>query len=132
MSFANHLFGTVAKRGSFFNRIPTGKSFIPIDGEGGTISIRANDSASWLGLENRNQQKFAYEYCFPVSCVVDRLAELDLTGALQILRAGGKGRGKKNDFLTGAYADRMNKLFKQPNPLQSWEQFRGQQNVYKR
>lgn len=126
-TFFNNLFGTIAGPSGLY-RNGGGMDFIPADGQGGTIQIKG-DTASWLGLKNRLMQKFAYDFCFPVACVADRLAEYDIAGTLQILRNKGKG---KDNFATGDWAVRMGKFLAQPNPLQSWEQFRGQQNVYKR
>jgi hypothetical protein len=124
MSFFNNLFGTIANGHNF--PMPSGISFIP-DGKGGTIEIKGE--AQWLGLRDRTMQKWAYDYCFPLASVIDRLAEADLTGTIEILRRNGKG---KQDYATSEYARRLNKLFQNPNPLQSWEQFRGQQTVYKK
>lgn len=124
--FGQNLFGTIA--GSL-NAFPTTMDFIPTDANGGTMDIKGPTEASWMGLQNPLMQKYAYEFCYPLASVVDRLAEYDLTGEVEILRAKGKG---KEDYATGTWADSMNKLLKQPNPLQSWEQFRGQQLVYKR
>lgn len=126
--FFNNLFGSIAGDSGILQRLEPGIDFIPINGQGGTIDIKGQD-ASWLGLQNRLMQKWAYEYCFPLASVVDRLAEADTTGVIEILRYKGKG---KEDFATSAWAQRMNKLLAQPNPLQSWEQFRGQQIVYKK
>lgn len=74
-------------------------------------------------------QLYAYEFCYPVACVIDALAEYDLVGKVEILRLAGKG---KEDYATSSWAVQMNKMLAQPNPIQSWEQFRGQQLVYKR
>lgn len=125
--FFNNLFGTIAGSG-ILNHAPAGIGFIPKDKDGNTIQIRGVN-ATWLGMKNAQMQKYAYEFCYPVSCVVDTLAELDLTGERQLLRKGGKG---KNNFATSTFANSLNKLFDRPNPLQSWEQFRGQQVVYRR
>jgi hypothetical protein len=124
MSFINNLFGTIAQGHTF--PINSGISFIP-DGKGGTIEIKGE--AQWLGLKSRDMQKWAYDYCFPLASVIDRLAEADLTGTIEILRRNGKG---KQDYATSDYARRLMALFANPNPLQSWEQFRGQQTVYKK
>lgn len=128
MGYVNNLFGTIAGIDLRFST--DAKSFIPTDNKGGVIMINGDDqSAKWLGLSSRHQQKYAYDYCFPVASVVDRLAEYDITGNIEILRATGKGR---DNYATGEWAQRMNKLLAQPNPLQNWEQFRGQQVVYKK
>lgn len=126
MSFMNYLFGTIAG-GLNVDRAGAGISFIP-DGKGGTIEIKGKD-AVWLGMKNRLMQKYAYEFCYPVSSVVDRLAEYDIAGIIEILRTEGKGA---NNFATNSWAVNMNKLIAQPNPMQSWEQFRGQQIIYKK
>lgn len=123
--FVNHLFGTIASQANSLLNSSIG--FVPVNNTGGTINIKANPE--WMGLRSREQQKLAYELCFPLASVVDRLAQYDLNGKIEILKLKGKG---KDDYAKGAWADNMNKLFAQPNPLQSWEQFRGQQNVYKR
>jgi hypothetical protein len=127
MSFLQNLFGTISGT-SVYSRVNTGIGFIPKDGNGGTIEIKGQN-VQWLGLRSREMQKWAYDYCFPLASVVDRLAEADLTGELEILRKGGKG---KDDYATSPYAQRLKKLFANPNPLQSYEQFRGQQIVYKK
>ena len=125
MSWVNSLFGTIA--GVTLGQ-STSMSFIPTDSSGKTLSIKG-DQATWLGLKSRTMQKYAYDFCYPLASVVDRLAEYDITGKIEILRAGGKG---KEDFATNGWAQNMNRLLAQPNPMQSWEQFRGQQVVYKK
>jgi hypothetical protein len=125
-TFLNNLFGTIA--GNSLLGLGSGMDFIPTGSNSETMQIRGN-SVSWLGLRNRLMQKYAYDFCFPVASVVDRLAEYDIAGTIEILRATGKG---KENFATNDWAQRMNKLLAQPNPLQSWEQFRGQQVVYKK
>lgn len=127
MSFFNNLFGTISGAVGL-NRAGAGADFIPVDNKGNVIKIKGGD-AKWLGMRNRVVQKEAYEFCFPVASVVDRLAEYDLTAKTEILRWKGKG---KEDFATGEWANRMNTLLDQPNGLQTWEQFRGQQTVYKK
>lgn len=125
-SFVSHLFGSIA--GPYTLGLNPSVDFIPADSNGKIIDIKGHD-ATWLGMKNRLMQKYAYEYCFPVSSVVDRLAEYDITGVIEILRATGKG---KENYATGEWAARMKKLIAQPNPLQNWEQFRGQQVIYKK
>lgn len=130
-NFFDHLFGTIAGGYSGLNRLNSGISFVPNNtpnGKGKTIRIKGS-GAKWLGMRNRVMQKYAYEFCYPVGAVTDRLAEYDLTGELQILRSTGKG---KDNFATNDWAQRMNALLQQPNPMQSWEEFRGQQVVYKK
>lgn len=124
------LFGAIAGRRGILSYLQAGTDFIPTDGNGSTLKITDNgNTANWLGLRSRQMQKYAYEFCYPFAAVVDRLAEADGNGEVEILRTQGKG---KEDLATNGWAQRMNALMAQPNPLQSWGQFRGQQNVYKR
>lgn len=126
MNFVNYLFGTIA--GGEVDRAPANISFIPKDSSGGTIQIKGQE-ANWWGMRNRLMQKKAYDFCYPLSSVVDKLAEYDIAGIIEILRAEGKG---KENFATNSWAVNMNRLLLQPNPMQTWEQFRGQQVVYKK
>lgn len=136
MRFVDNLFGVIAQNAGL-NLVQSGIDFIPIDGNYGTLDIKGNygtldikgKNATWIGLGNRDQQLAAYQYCSPLASVIDRLAEADINGKPEILRAGGKG---KEDYATSEYARKLNALFTQPNPLQSWLQFRGQQVVYKK
>lgn len=128
--FFNNLFGTIAN--NYFapqqNGLITPTGFIPINNNGGTLRIKGNQ-AVWLGLRTREMQKAAYEFCYPLASVIDRLAEYDTAGELEILRSKGKG---KHDEATNPWATRMRARLAQPNPLQSWEQFRSQQIVNKK
>lgn len=129
-NFANNLFGAIAGGSNLLSRITPGTDFIPLDSSGKTLSISSKGMvAQWLGLKTPLMQKYAYEYCYSVAAVCDRLAEADTTGKLEIIRAKGKG---KDDFATNGWALAMNKVLAQPNPMQTWEQFRGQQTVYKK
>jgi len=126
-SFFDHMFGSIAGYSSL-DRITGGADFIPINGSGKTIKIKGSQ-ARWMGMRSRYMQKHAYEFCYPVATVIDRLAEYDLTSELKINRSTGKG---KNNEATNEWSVRMRERLTQPNPLQSWEQFRGQQIVYKK
>ena len=126
--FFYNLFGSIANANTALTTITPGVDFIPIDGAYNTLDIKGNN-ATWLGLQNRIMQKYAYEFCYPVASIIDRLAESDITGDLKIYRKQGKG---KESEATSEYSNRMRTLLEQPNPLQSWEQFRAQQVVYKK
>lgn len=123
--FFSNLFGTIGQ-GSFL--LPTEASFIPTDAKGSSIYIKGQQ-AQWLGLRTRIMQKKAYELCYPLASVIDKLAEFDVSGEIEIIRSKGKG---KEDIATNDWSNRMRGLIAQPNPLQTWEQFRGQQIVYKK
>lgn len=127
-AFLSNLFGTIATQSAGLARLSGNPGFIPIDGNGNTLDLR-NNTATWLGLKNRMMQKFAYEFCYPVSAVVNKLARYDVQGKPKVLRLGGKGATKE---LSSDYGVQMRRLFKRPGPLQSYNAFRSQQYVYKK
>lgn len=123
--FTNNLFGTIA--GPTLAGLPANVDFIPVK-VGETMDVK-DHGANWIGLRSKLMQKYAYEVCYPVSSILDRLAEYDLNGVVEVLRYKGKG---KDDYATGSVAQNLNELFTQPNENQAWYNFRGQQLVYKR
>lgn len=127
-AFLSNLFGTIATQSAGLARLSGNPAFIPIDGVGNTLDLR-NNTATWLGLKNRMMQKYAYEYCYPVSAVVNKLARYDVQGKPKVMRLGGKGAAKE---LSSDYGKQMSRLFKRPGPLQSYISFRSQQYVYKK
>lgn len=127
MNYWNNFFGTIAN-GAGLVPFPSNISFLPDGFNSETVTVKGGD-AQWWGLKTRDMQLRAYLFCSPLAAVIDRLAEADINGLPEILRAQGKG---KEDYATSEYAVKLNNLFSRPNPLQSWEQFRGQQVVYKK
>lgn len=125
-NFFQNMFGTIAGP-QVIDRIGN-TGFIPLDGEGTILSLKSPE-AVWMGLRQPIMQKRAYESCYPLASVIDRLAEEDISGMMEIYYATGKGKGKEAN---NTWANEMHRLLDQPNPLQSWDQFRGQQNLYKR
>ena len=123
-SFANNLFGAIA--GLSGNLIAPAPDFIPIDGSGGTLQL-TNTTANWLGLRSLNMQYWAYVYCAPLSSVIDKLAECDINGVLEAIKADGS-----EDYSQSGTVKRLMKLLAKPNPLQSWEDFRAEQVAYKK
>lgn len=127
MSGANNIFGTL---GSKAVPIVSSKSFIPSDGNGGTIDLTGNGdggNAVWLGLDTKIMQFWAYVFCSPLSGVIDRLAEADTNGRMRFIdedtRVPIKNYRKNPKLL------RIKKLFRKPNPWQTWEEFEGEQVV---
>ena len=128
--FTQNLFGAIAGGLGVTDYVRPGIDRIPLDGSGKTLNISGKgQQALWMGLRSPMMQKKAYEFCYPVASVCDRLAEADTTGCLEIIKTKGKG---KEAEAKGPWATEMGKLFAQPNPMQTWEQFRGQQIVYKK
>lgn len=129
MAFSRNLFGTIASGfARVFSKI-TDIDFIPGNKKGQHLYLKDGDDCPvWLGLTDPLMQKYAYDFCYPVSSVVDALAECDLNGVREILKSKGKG---KNDYAKNEWATRMGALMDRPNHYQTWHQFRGQQLVYK-
>lgn len=122
MRFFNNLFGTIAQSaGIGFG----GYDFIPKNNEGDILNLKGQD-AVWLGLKSRDMQKYAYEYCAALSSVVDRLAEADKNGKPYLYKIDSEDISKSD------YSKRIKRLFKKPNAMQTWKQFREQQTVYKK
>lgn len=127
-SFYSNLFGTIAGfQGAAFrnNQFP---DIIPLDGSGNTMMLK-DPGAIWWGLQLPLMQRKAYEFCYPLASVIDRLAEADISGDMEIYQMQGKGRDK---VAVNEWSNVMRTRLDQPNPLQTWDQFRGQQNLYKR
>lgn len=124
LSGANNMFGSIAT-----NILPlaTGQSFIPIDGKGGTLDITGNAiNAQWLGLQSKSMQYWAYIYCSPLAAVIDRLAESDTNGKIQLQDEDGK---RIKNYRKNPVLKRVMDLLDSPNPLQTWEEFNSQQIV---
>lgn len=124
MSGASNMFGSIAS-----NRLPfsTSMDFIPQDGNGNLVHLRGtNANPQWLGLQSIQMQFWAYVYCSPLAAVIDRLAEADTNGRIEL--ANPDGTVNKN-YTKNPTLYRMMKLLANPNPLQTWEEFNSQQVV---
>jgi hypothetical protein len=127
LSGANNLFGTL---GAGAYPILSRMGFVPIDGNGGTLSLidpDQNSSPKWIGLETKQMQFWAYIFCSPLAAVIDRLAEADTNGIIQFVdeetRVPMKNVNKNPKLL------RIKRLLQKPNPWQTWEEFDGEQAV---
>lgn len=65
----------------------------------------------------------AYRRCAPLQAIINRKAEAYINGKTWILDRKGKEATTKE-------ANKLRKLFAQPNPLQSWDQFEAQGKIY--
>lgn len=122
---ANNLFGTIGKMAL---PISATKQFIPMDGHGKVLDLTGNDNADprWLGLDWKPNQFWAYNYCSPLAAVIDRLAEADTNGKIVVLDKDGAVR---KNYTKTPNLNRVVNLLKNPNPLQTWEEFNSQQVV---
>lgn len=120
---ANSIFGTIG--GSALPIAPR-MDFIP-DGEGGVINFMdGNVNPIWLGLDIPSQQFWAYNFCSPLSAVIDRLAEAGANGILEIIDSEGNTvRTPKRD----EKLKRIIRLMERPNANQTWKEFDAQQVV---
>lgn len=128
-NFFDRILGTIAGFDTqSLGQLPFGNlDFGPKDSKGNIIKFKR--TAKWMGLEAPLMQKYAYEFCAPVGTVIDRLTKYGLAGKFEITRRNGKGKEKE---LTSPWANSIRLLFDQPNVLQTYDQFRGQQDIYKR
>lgn len=69
----------------------------------------------------------AYECCPPVNAIINKKAQAFINGKTFVLNTQGKAKGK---VATTAEAQKLQKLFTQPNPIQNWEQFEAQGYIY--
>jgi len=132
LSGSQNMFGTIARGYGNLANIDTRFGFIPTDGEGGILDLKGdsvNVGASWLGLKSKNMQFWAYNYCPPLATVIDRIAEADTNGRLTFIDQEGKIL-KKEKINKVPSLSRISKLFSNPNPMQTWEEFNSQQLVY--
>lgn len=121
------MFGSIGQGGN----LPGNFDFLPSDANGGTIDLTGNSinvNARWLGLDNKSMQFWAYNYCSPLSAVIDRLAEADANGIIEFRDEDGitlkKEKVNRNPKLL-----RIKRLLKKPNPWQTWEEYDSEQVV---
>ncbi len=128
---SNNMFGSIAGN-SLIDRFFSGMDFIPEGPTGKTISITGEGvdvSPKWKGLQNKEMQFWAYNYCPPLSTVIDRTAEADTNGIPQFVDEDGQIL-KKEYIRKVPKLLRIKKLFNKPNPIQTREEFNSQQLFY--
>jgi len=119
------LFGTIARKRIPF---PTGKDFIPLDNDSNVLYLTKDGQPHWLGMDKKNMQYWAYQYCAPLAGVIDRLAEADTNGRVKFLHD--KDMKKVDNISKVPKLARINTLLKNPNPFQTWQEFNSEQIVY--
>jgi len=114
----NNIFGSMA------TAIPNvNVGFIPYNSEGDVILT--GNSPMWKNLQSKQMQYWSYLYCSPLASVIDRQTNADLNGEIEIL-------DDKRDYDTTRYGKAVKKRLLNPNPMQDWYEFRGQQMIYKK
>jgi hypothetical protein len=71
----------------------------------------------------RSSATIAYQKCPPLNAIINRKAQAHINARTRILNTQGKDA-------TGNDANKLRKLIKRPNPLQTWKQFKAQQKIY--
>ena len=109
-------------------------SIVPSDWRGGSNGTfyfgmgGGNDIDLFVGGGYGKDWYFkAYQYCPPVSAIVNRKSEAFINGVTTIVNRSGKGKGKE---VNSEAADKIRNLMARPNPLQSWAQFEAQYYAY--
>lgn len=122
--YGRGIFGSIGTR-----MVPadTGVAFIPKDDHGGVINLDGTgNSPRWMGLDIKPMQFLAYRLCSPLAGVIDRIAQADSNGILEVINE--KGQTVKN-WKKIPYLQRIMTLLQRPNPLQTWSEFNSQQVV---
>lgn len=98
-----------------------------------SASYRGNDGM-WFWGKNGTERYFsyagldssvkAYEQCAPVTAIINKKAQAFINGKTWVLNKEGKED-------TSKAAEKLRKLLKRPNPIQTWKQFEAQAYVYK-
>jgi len=91
-------------------------------GGGGTSDIYF----SYSGLDDIIT---AYESCPPVYSIINKQSYAFVNGETKIMTVAGKGKGTEAN---NAWAQKVRKLLKRPNPLANWKQFEAQYTIYVR
>lgn len=124
LSGSTNLFGSLGSKTFPFN---TPMGFIPLDGKGTTLDLKGtNVEPRWLDLSSKQMQFWAYCLCSPLAAVIDRLAQADTNGRIEIQNEDGT---TKTNVAKNPPMNRVINLLKRPNPLQTWHEFNSQQVV---
>ena len=93
------------------------------DGQGGWMFEATGGDFKYFKYTNMSSAAEAYRRCPPVAAIINRKAQCYINGKLKILNS-------KNKEAEGTQAEKLRKLMKRPNPIQSWKQFEAQMYIY--
>lgn len=111
--------GKKSEKEVFYNL--TDRAFPPIFGTFGT------SSPQWLQFRTTADYLTAWQKCPPLATILVRKAQADINGRVTFYKNGEDEPIKVGYNPTAKY---LSRLFKRPNPLQTWRQFRAQQKIY--
>lgn len=89
--------------------------FIPVNGYGDTV---------YYSLTCEKEFLLAFNLCSPLKSIISKRAKAFNNGKLELIKT------TNGNYATGDYAKSIQKLWDNPNPLQSGKQFFSQQNHY--
>lgn len=119
-------------RGNFEGAVKSVSNYEPIAlspgsyrgaSEGHWFAEVAGGSYFYFTYAGHRSSLTSYEKCPPVNAIINRKAQAYINGKTWVLNS----RGKES---TTEEAKKLRKLFKRPNPLQSWKQFEAQGYIY--
>ena len=125
LSGSKSLLGSLANSGYSYT-LGTAKDFIPVDSRGGIMMSGQGAEPSFMTLDSKFMQAWAYRYCMPLGAIIDKLAEADTNGILKF--TDNNGYVIKN-FRKIPALSRIKNLFNNPNPYQTWDEFNNEQIV---
>jgi hypothetical protein len=104
--------------------IPINKDFIPLNGQGAILDMQdGNHNPQWMGLESKSMQWMAYKVCAPLAAVIDRTAQADSNGRLEVVNTKGETVPNISKI---PRLQRIMKLMRKPNPVQTETEFNSQ------
>jgi hypothetical protein len=104
-----------------------GAQFIPLDSHEKILDLFGGLSVDWEGILTPFQQLLLFEKCPPLAAIIHKLAKANTNGRIKICKDI-----DDDELAVGKQAESLRKLFKKPNPVQTWRQFRMQQIIYKK
>lgn len=126
LSGSKSLLGSLAKSGYSYT-LGTQKDFIPVNDTGGILMMRGQGAEpSFMTLDSKLMQAWAYRYCMPLGAIIDKLAEADTNGIIKFLDRNGN---VVKNYRKVQVLSKIKKLFDKPNPYQTWHEFNNEQIV---
>ncbi len=89
-----------------------------------------NNTATYLTMNTPADYMAAWEKCPPLVSIICAIARMDYKGRIVFYKPGKDEEIKPSGYNPTVKA--LAELFAQPNPLQTWPEFRAQQVIYKR
>jgi hypothetical protein len=111
--------------GSAIKSLATGITFSSTSRGVSGVYLLDGDKELHFTFNGHQSSMKAYEGCPPVLAIINRMAQAYINGRTWILDT-------ENKEATSKEAQKIRRLMKRPNPLQSWKQFEAQAYIYKK